>query len=132
MDHGPLVNEEIDAGARLIREFDRYGPVKAAFWLRASDEDERYLYLASDRIDDTNLDLAYRDLVRLVGEINSPDLYLFRIKLIPGSHRLARAALEMSGYHPKERATRFGGRSFGDLFVADGYLYPATLTAAAS
>ena len=27
MDHGPLVTEEIDAGAELVREFDKYEPV---------------------------------------------------------------------------------------------------------
>ena len=40
MDRGTLVKEEIDAGA----EFDRFAPIKAAFWLKASGDDFRYLY----------------------------------------------------------------------------------------
>ena len=39
MDQGPLVREEIDEGAKLAREFDRYAPVKVVFWLKASDEE---------------------------------------------------------------------------------------------
>jgi hypothetical protein len=47
MDQGPLVKEEIEAGATLAREFDRYAPVKAAFWLKESDNPYRYLYLGA-------------------------------------------------------------------------------------
>ena len=38
MDQGQLVSEEIDAGAELVRRLDRYVPVKAAFWVKDSEE----------------------------------------------------------------------------------------------
>src|SRR3954449_4517715 len=100
MDQGPLVSEEINAGAIMVREFDRYEPVKAAFWLKASDEEQRYLYLASDRIDDTNFDVAYREVLRLANEMRSPYLDPFRVKLIGGEDPLALAALDINKRFP--------------------------------
>lgn len=127
MDQGPLVIEEIDAGAKLAREFDQYGPVKAAFWLKASDEEQRYLYLASDRIDDTNFDLAYGEVLRLANKIRSPYLDPFRVKLIGGEDPLALAAVDINRRFPGSMATRFGGKSFGGLSVDDAYIYPLPL-----
>ena len=59
MDQGQLVSEEIDAGAELVRRLDQYVPVKAAFWVKDSEEGQWYLYIASDQITDTNLGAAY-------------------------------------------------------------------------
>ncbi len=50
MDQGPLVVEQIDAGAKFLAELDKNIPVMAAFWLKASDEDSWYLYVASDQV----------------------------------------------------------------------------------
>jgi hypothetical protein len=132
MDQGPLVIEEIDAGADLAREFDRYKPVKAAFWLKASDEEQRYLYLASDGIDDTNFDVAYGEILRLVNQLQSPHLDPFRVKVISGRDPLARAATEINERFPARIPTRFGGRLFGGISVDDVYIYPPLVPATAS
>jgi hypothetical protein len=129
MDQGPLVIEEIDAGAELAREFDQYQPIKAAFWLKASDEEQRYLYLASDGIDDTNFDVAYGEVLRLANKIHSPYLDPFRVKLIGDRDPLAQAAIGISNRFPGPIATRFGGKSFGGLSVDDVYVYPSPLPA---
>ena len=74
MDQGPLVTEQIDAGSRLIKAFDRYAPVQAAFWVKEGEDGQWFLYLASDRIDDSNFDLAYGEVIRLLG--TGPHLWL--------------------------------------------------------
>jgi hypothetical protein len=130
MDQGPLVIEEIDAGAELIRRFDKYKPVKAAFWLKASDEDQRYLYITSDGIDDTNFDVAYGEVLRLVDEMRTPYLDPFRVKLIGGNDPLAQAALDIHKRFPGRVATRFRGKTFGGLSVDEVYIYPSPLPAA--
>jgi len=79
MDTWSLVSEEIDAGAELAREFDKFKPVSAAFWLKASDDDQRYLYVASEEIDDTNFDLAYGEVLRLAAKMHSIYLDPFRV-----------------------------------------------------
>ena len=67
-----MVNEEIDAGAELVRRFAKFQPVKVAFWLKPSEKEKCYLYIASDEIDDSNYDIAYGETVRLVNEVSSP------------------------------------------------------------
>jgi len=130
MDQGPLVIEEIDAGAELAREFEKYVPVKAAFWVKASDEEQRYLYLASDGIDANNIDVAYGEVLRLASKMRSPYLDPFRVKLVNAGDPLAKDALEINRRFPGRVATRFGGKTFGGTSVDDVYIYPTPLPAA--
>jgi hypothetical protein len=130
VDQGPLVIEEIDAGAELAREFDKYEPVTVAFWLKAGDEDYRYLYLASDRIDDTNFDVAYGEVLRLADKMQSIYLDPFRVKLINADHPLAKAAVEINHRFPARIASRFGATTFGGISVEEVYIYPSPLPAA--
>ncbi|MBL8800174.1 MAG: hypothetical protein JNM56_40200 [Planctomycetia bacterium] len=129
MDQGPLVMEEIDAGAELVRAFDKYAPVEVAFWLKASDEEQRYLYIASDQIKDTNLGAAYGEVLRLAQRLSSPYLDPFRVKLISAANPLAQAATEIHRRFPGRLATRFGGRLWGRVSVDDVYIYPSPLPA---
>lgn len=130
MDNGPLVKEEIEAGATFAREFDRYMPLKAAFWLKSSD-DYRYFYLTSDRIDDSTMGDAYREVVRLAQQLRLSDLDMFRIKVVAGDDPMAEAAAEQIRKYPDSTGKRFGYRTFGERFFEDGYLYPLLLPVAA-
>lgn len=132
MDQGPLVSEEIGAGAELVRGFDKYKPVKVAFWLKASDENQRYLYISSNQIDDTNLELAYGEVLRLAGEMHNPYLDPFRVKVISGEDPLAQAATDIQKRFPATIPTRFHGTSFGGIWVDDVYIYPPPLAASVS
>jgi hypothetical protein len=132
MDQGPLVIEEIDAAEELIRSFDAIRPVKAAFWLKASDDDLRFLYITSDSITDANLGDAYRDIGRLARQHPSPYLDVFRMKLIPGNHSLAIAATDIVSRYPASLPTRMGGGRLGDVTVDDVYMYPPLTSATTS
>ena len=82
MDQGPLVIEQINAGAKLASEFAmQYKPLQAAFWLKESEDEQWFLYLASDQIDDSNFDLAYGEVLRLLGP--GPHMWLdpFQVKV---------------------------------------------------
>lgn len=126
------MTEEIDAGAELAREFDKYEPIKVAFWLKASDDDHRFLYIASEGIDDSNLDVAYGEILRLSAKMQSIWLDPFRVKLINADDPLAKAAVEIHQRFPGRLATRFGGNMFGGISVDDVYIYPSPLPAAVS
>lgn len=132
MDHGSLVSEELEAGEELVREFDKTIPVKATFWLKASDEESSYLYIASEQINDENFDLAYGEVLRLAKLIRSPFLDPFRVKVIGADHPLAKAAADIHSRFPGSMATRFGGSLFGGVVVDDVYLYPSPLPAVVS
>ena len=128
MDQGPLVIEETEAGAELVRRLDKSIPIKAAFWVKDSEEGQWYLYIASDQINDKNLDLAYAEVLRLAWEMSSPYLDPFQVKLIPISDPLAQAALDFHSRYPGTMATRFGGGNFGGMGVDGVYIYPASVT----
>ena len=127
MDQGQLVSEEIDAGAELVRRLDQYVPVKAAFWVKDSEEKQWYLYIASDQITGTNRGAAYGQVLRLAGELAGPYFDPFLVKLIPTSDPLAQAALEIHHRYPSELVIRLGGTSFGGMGVDGVYLYPASV-----
>jgi len=131
VDNGPLVKEEIDAGRELVRRLDRYRPVKAAFWLKASDDPYRYLYIASERIEGASLELGYPQIIQVMRELQSPDLDGFRIKVVAADNPLAREAVETAERFPMVTGRRQGGRPFGDLFADDLYIYPLPLPAVA-
>jgi hypothetical protein len=126
-----LVIEEIDAGEELVRRLDKFTPVTAAFWVNDSEGGRWYLYIASDQIDDKNLDVAYGEVLRLAGQMGNPYLDPFQVKLIPSSDPLAQAALHIHRRYPGLMATRFGGQNFGGLGVEGVYIYPASVTASA-
>lgn len=119
-----LVTEEIDAGAELIREFNDYMVVLAAFWLKASDEDNRYLYITPSQLNESNFRSAYKYVFEVAEKLNSPYLDPFRVKLIESSNKLSKAAIEILNRYPARVPTRFGGNTFGGMSVDDVYIYP--------
>jgi hypothetical protein len=131
MDKSPLVTEQIDAGEWLIREFAKTIPVQAAFWLRERDSDEWYLYLASDQINDSNFDRAYREVLRIVRPQQSLWIDPFQVKVIGIDDPVAKAALDLMREYPGRLPTRYHGRHFGGLSVDEVYIYPLPLPASA-
>ena len=129
MDQGALVTAETDAGAELVCQLDRYTPVKAAFWIKESEGGRWYLYIASDQIRDCNLDATYGEVLRLAGQMASPYLDPFQVKLIPASDPLAQAALDIHRRYPGDVAIRLGGMHFGGMSMDGLYLYPTSVTA---
>jgi hypothetical protein len=49
---------QIDAGQKFLEEFEKYAPVRAAFWLKADEDSGWYLYVASDQFPNQSLDAA--------------------------------------------------------------------------
>jgi hypothetical protein len=87
-----------------------------------------YLHVASNQIQHKNIDAAYGEVLRLAGEMASPYLDAFQVKLIPTSDQLAQAALDINRRFPGRMASRFGGRSFGRMGVDGVSIYPAAIT----
>ena len=129
MDNGPLVKEEIDAGRELVRRLNHYRPVKAAFWLKASDKPNHYLYIASERIEGATLELDYHQVSQVMREMQNPDLDGFRIKVVAADHPLAREAIQTAERFPMVTGRRTGGGPFGGVFTDDVYIYPLPLPA---
>lgn len=130
MDQGPLVTEQIDAGAQLAAEFhSQYCPLKAVFWLKESESWQWYLYLASDEIDDTNFDLAYGEVIRILGP--GPHMWLdpFQVKVSGLDDPLVQAVLDIQHKYATRLPTRLRNRVLGGLSAEEVYIYALPITA---
>ncbi len=130
MDQESLVSELVDAGAELVRRFDCYMPVAAAFWLKPAGDERWWLYIASERIDGTSFDLGYGEILRLASEIRDPSLDPFRVKLIGIDDALARGVLDLYRRYPGRLPTRYGGPILGGVGIDGAYIYPLPASAA--
>src|SRR6266478_3627922 len=117
MDQGPLVIEQIDAGARFLGEFQKYLPIQTAFWLKEADEGAWNLYVVSDQITDDNFDVAYGEVVRIAGHLQDPWFDPFQVKLLGVDDPLAQAALDVQQRYPGRMPIRFHGKTFGGVSV---------------
>ena len=130
MDKTVLVNEQIDAGREFAKAFNAYETVDVFFWLNPADSSEWLLYVASKAIDDGNLDIAYGEVLRLVGSGRQMWLDAFQIKLINSEDALAQKAKEIRDRHPAPLATRYNGTSMASVAVDGVYIYPPLNAAA--
>jgi hypothetical protein len=129
MDHEPLVKEQLDAAEKFLREFDKYAPVRVAFWLHENDKRYWDLYIVSDKITDENFDLAYGEVVRLRHEMPRNPYFPDSIRVLGVDDRLAQAALSKRQYYAGEYPIRLRDTYFGGKSAAEIYIYPV-LTAA--
>jgi hypothetical protein len=126
MDQGPLVTDQIDAGAKFLGAFKKHTPVQNAFWLKDSDDGEWSLYVASDKITDDNFDVAYGEVVRIASELQDPFFDPFQVRLIGADDPLAKAASGIRQRYPG-RGVRLQGKVFGDFPACELYLYPSPI-----
>lgn len=124
MDQGPLVTEQIKAGNDLITKFQRYKPLQAAFWLKEGDVGHWYLHLASDQIDDSNFDLAYGEVIRLMGA--GPHVWLdpFQVKVTGVEDPVAKEIIALQQRYPQPANPWVRSRLLGGRYVENAYLYP--------
>ncbi len=127
MDHWPLVMDEIEAGANLIRDLKHYAPIKVAFWLRADDESYRHLYISSDHFDRAKRPQAYGEVARIIQERPSLFLEPSQVTLISGEDRFAGTALQIHEKSPGRLGNRLRSERFGDRYIADAYIYPSPI-----
>ncbi len=124
MDQSILVGDTIATGEKLVREFDKFTPVKAAFWLKESDDPYRYLYIAYDKTDGPTTLQAYGEVVRIAPQFNSMYFNHSRIKVIDANHPAALAAIDLVERFPLSVGAPMGSRMFGNLFADDVFVYP--------
>ncbi len=128
MDHEPLVTEQIEAGARFLRQFEKYAPVTVAFWLVESGRRYWHLYVASDKFAGENLYDGYDLVVRITGELQDPWLGpLPRVTMIDPNDPRAQEALARQRRYPGRTLPRVYDTYFGNVMADEVYLYPMPL-----
>ena len=123
MAHELLVDEQVGAGADFVRDFNEYVPVSAAFWINPAESEEWYLYIASDEIDGSNLNIVYGEVLKRLGK-KSQWLDPFRVKLLNSSDPVARQAVEIRDRYPARIPTRYHGSSIGGMSIKGACIYP--------
>ena len=121
---GSLVIEQIEAGAELIREFDKYASLRTAFWLKESGDGDWYLHLVSDRIDDSNFDLAFAEVLRLTRSQPTPWLDPYQVKVAGIDDPVAKDVLGLQPKASGKFATRLRHLRLGNVTADEIYIYP--------
>jgi hypothetical protein len=120
-----LVTEQIQAGADFLRDFNDHYPVSVACWLNPAESDNSYLYIASDKIDETNIDVAYGEVLRQLQAERSLGLDPFRVRLLNSSDPIASDAIRIRDRFPARIPTRYDGSSIGGMSIESAYIYPS-------
>jgi hypothetical protein len=118
---GTLVNEQVSAATRFLREFEKSTQVVAAYWLKDSEEDRWDLYVVSDRFNDGVRRTAYGDVCRVTNSLNDPVLDPSRVKLVGLSEPTAKAVLDFYKTRPPRIPFYVHGRSIGNVEIAEAY-----------
>ena len=119
-----LSSDKINAGEDFVFEFNKIIPVSCAFWMKLKDEKNSYLYIASEKINDSNFDSAYEQVLRIVASMRK---YLdpFKIRVIGYEDHLSKAAMNIKHFSStKTIGVRLEECSFGNVFADEIYIYP--------
>jgi hypothetical protein len=128
MDTESLVEERVNDGQKVIAILLAGGfPVTAAFWLKATENDKWYFYVASAVVDDEGLAKAYRKLHPLVRVLPQPCwVDPLEIKLIGPSNPIAKDVLaaQARAGGPGVSPLRWRGKRLGTVSIEEAYFYP--------
>jgi hypothetical protein len=127
MDQTPLVMDDIEAGAAFIEQLNHYAPVKAAWWLRNTEDSERYLYVAIEGLTVKNSDLAYSEVLRITKNIKDHFIDPFRVRLVSTNNPAAKAVIDNYRRFPGNVRPRFNDTVLGGMPVDEIYIYPQLL-----
>jgi hypothetical protein len=131
MDQGPLVTEQIDAGAKLAREFDKRIPLQAAFWLKRSEDSYWLLVLASDQINDSNFDVAYGEVVRIFGRDPNIRRDVLQVRVRGTDDPIVKDVLDIQQRYSDKLPMHLRTGLVGGVSVDEVYIYPIPVPAAA-
>lgn len=126
MGHATLVESHIDSGKKLIDELVRDGTdVTAACWVRTSEDDRWWLYIASKAVDDLGITAAYRVIYPTIHRI--PDLWIgpLEVKLIGPKNPIAEKMVAVRDSYSARIPIRYRGPRLGELSIEEAFIYPA-------
>ena len=125
MDSITLVDNQIADGEQLIdRLRDRGIVVRAAYWVKPTDEDLWSLYLATPLVDSDGLTAAYRTTFQVFRTLENPWMTDSEIKLVGETHASARDVCDLMTRHPGRMAIRSRRPFLGGTPVEEIYIYP--------
>ena len=125
MDQATLVRDEITAGAEFIEALNRWQPISYAFWLKEPGC-WRELYLASPGFTHQNAVEGYTEVMRILKEMNDPNLRPTGVSLLTMDNPLVRAAQELASKQSGRLPARPDVSWFGGVEVEELFFYTIT------
>ena len=130
MDRGPLVEMQIDDGAKIVEAIREGGfDAPAAWWMKASEEGEWFLYIASRVVDDRGIAAAYRLAHSLIRPLGTLWVEWSDVKLVSPENPVAKDVLAIVAKYNDRMATRYGGKRLGNVSIDGAYIYPSPVKA---
>jgi hypothetical protein len=124
MDQGSLVEMQINDGLRIIQKLQESGfDVRAAWWMRTSEEGQWFLYIASKRVEEDGIAAAYRKAYALMRNLGPLWVDRFEVKLIGPENPIANDVIGILSRFRDRVNTRYGGDRLGNVSIDGAYLY---------
>lgn len=130
MDQGSLVEMQIDDGAKVVEKLREGGfDVTAAWWMKASEEGEWFLYIASKQVDEIGIAASYRKAHSLIRALGQLWVDRFEVKLVGPENPITQDVLAILNRFQDRFITRYGGKKLGNVSIDGAYFYPLPATA---
>lgn len=133
MDQGPLVDEQIEGGKRIVDRLAEHGfPITGACWLKEAEAGQWFLYIVTPLVgDDGATKDAYRQLNQVARGLAQPIwVHPLEIKVVEPNGPVGQAILELHKRYPGRSPIRYGGPRFGDINIEGAYVYPPAVALA--
>ena len=125
MDRATLVSEQRDDGQVLIEKLAMNGfDIKAAAWIKMSDDGQWHLYIASDVVDEKGYAAAYQDIQAVIRGMPDFEVGPFDVRLLSSSHALVADVQKLYQRFPAPSLTQFGGSQLGKMNIEEALIYP--------
>jgi hypothetical protein len=125
MDTQTLVEDQISAGQKFITLLARNNfDVVVACWVRTSDEDSLYLYIASKEVDEKGLAHAYREAYQILQKMDFPWIAPSQIKLVRTDDPIV-ADIQKTQSLLTDASPKISHRAqLGNISTDEVYIYP--------
>jgi len=127
MDTQTLVDDQIQAGQRFITLLvQKNFEVIIACWVKTSEEDDWFLYIASGEVDRKGLAEAYREAYRVLEELDIPWIAASQLKLVRSDDPMV-ADVQETRHLPTIAFPTVSHRpQLGDISTQEVYIYADT------
>ena len=124
MDKPALVNSDMEAGERLVRDLDKSGlTVTAALWFYMSDSDEWRLMLAMPVVDEKGPKVAYEQIQAQLESLGQYELSLQNISVVSPGDKLIKLLGSSIDTGSDIAHIRFTRNVINGIFIEDAYVY---------
>jgi hypothetical protein len=120
----PLVESEIEQGARLLRALDEAGiPIDVSYWFLSPEWGDWWLVLATPLVDGSESRTSRFRIIDVLRSLDDVDYLMDKVGMVGMDHRWVRALRKTLGSNLQKPGYRLGPFYAEDMEVLDSYVY---------